>query len=123
MTYIRIAALGLGLLAAAPAAASASQPIAYDTALTALYGSPAPYTGTLELRISAKGLVSGYYLPAGSSGAPLTVTGGTSGSSIWFDIGEDGTYHFSGKLNGGTIAGTAFTADNHVYTLVAKPQR
>ena len=123
MTYIRIAALGLGLLAAAgPRAASASQPTSYDTALTAIYGSPAPYTGKLELRITPGGRVRGYYFPAGTSGGPLTVTGGTSGSAIWFDIGADGTYHFSGKINGGTIAGTAFTPDNQVFTLVAKPR-
>jgi hypothetical protein len=119
---ILAAALGLLALAAAPAI-SATEPTAYATALTQLYGSPAPYTGTLKLTIAENGSVHGYYFPSDGSSWFIPVTGGRNGDRIWFDIGDDGMYRVQGRVHDGTIVGTAFTRDNQQYTFVADPQR
>jgi len=124
-TSLRIIAAVLGLLAltALPAfAISSTTPAQYDTALTALYGSPAPYTGTLKLRVSADGIVRGYYFP---TDGPLfvPVTGGQSGDAIWFDIGDDSMYHVTARVDDGNIVGTAFARDNEQFTFVANLQR
>lgn len=119
---ITAAALGLLLLAGAPALC-APQPTRYATALTAVYGSPAPYTGMLKLTISQDGIVQGYYSPSDGSALFIPVTGGKSGDSIWFDIGNRDTYHVDGRLHHGKIVGTAFARDNRQYTFVANPQR
>lgn len=119
---ILAAALGLLALAGAPAM-SATQPTAYATALTELYGSPAPYTGTLKLTVSENGIVHGFYFPTDGTSLFIPVTGGQNGTSIWFDIGDDGMYRVQGRVHGGTIVGTAFTRDNQQYTFVASPER
>lgn len=121
---LRILAAALGLLALAGAPAiSATQPTAYDTALTELYGSPAPYTGTLKLTVSAGGIVHGFYFPTDGASLFIPVTGGQNGDSIWFDIGDNVLYRVQGRVHDGTIVGTAFTHDNQQYTFVANPQR
>lgn len=118
---ILAAALGLLVISGAPAI-SAVQPTAYNTALTELYGSPAPYTGTLKLTVTG-GIVHGYYFPTDGSSLFIPVTGGQHGDSIWFDIGDDGMYRIQGRVQDGTIVGTAFTRDNQQYTFVANPER
>ncbi len=116
-------ALGLLPLASAPAIA-ASEPTAYATAITAVYGSPSPFTGTLRLSISDSGIVRGYYFSADGSAWFVPVTGGRTGDTIWFDIGADkGMYHVDGRLHDGTIVGTAFGGDNEQYTFVANAQK
>lgn len=124
INHLRILAAAFGLisLAAAPAL-SATQPTAYATALTELYGSPAPYTGTLKLTVSAGGIVRGYYLPSDGGSLFIPVTGGQTGERIWFDIGNNGMYRVQGRVHDGTIVGTAFTQDNQQYTFVASPER
>lgn len=115
------AALGLLQLACVPAL-SAPQPTSYDTALTAVYGSPSPYTGTLKLTVSDAGIVRGYYFSSDGTATFVPVTGGRRGESIWFDIGNRGLYHVEGRLHDGTIVGTAFAGNNEQYTFVANPQ-
>jgi hypothetical protein len=115
-------ALGLLSLACTPAM-SASEPTSYDTALTAVYGSPSPYTGTLKLTVSESGIVRGYYFSSDGTAMFVPVTGGENGNSIWFDIGDGRMYHIDGRVHGGTIVGTAFSSGNEQYTFVARPQR
>lgn len=120
--HLRILAAALGLLALASAPAlSAEQPTAYNTALTELYGSPAPYTGTLKLTVSG-GIVHGFYYPTDGASMLVPVTGGQNGDTIWFDIGDNSMYRVEGRVHDGTIVGTAFTRDNQQYTFVADPQ-
>lgn len=114
-------AFGLLSLACAPAM-SATQPTQYDTALTAMYGSPSPYTGTLKLTISDAGIVHGYYFSSDGSATFVPVTGGRRGESIWFDIGNGDMYHVDGRFHDGAIVGTAFAGNNEQYTFVANPQ-
>jgi hypothetical protein len=121
---IRIFAATLGLLAlAAVPAISATQPTAYATALTELYGSPAPYTGEMRLTVSSDGTIHGYYFPSDGASSFIPVTGGRTGNSIWFDIGDGGMYRVQGRVHDGTIVGTAFTPNNQQYTFVANPER
>jgi hypothetical protein len=115
-------ALGLLSLAFAPAVA-ASTPTQYATALTSIYGSPAPYTGTLKLTISDAGIVRGYYFSSDGSVMFVPVTGGRRGDTIWFDIGNNSMYHVDGRVRDGSIVGTAFAANNEQFTFVAKEQR
>jgi hypothetical protein len=121
--YIRIVAAALGLLALAAAPALCAAPTHYDTALTAVYGSPAPFTGRLELTISNAGIVRGYYFSSDGTLMFVPVTGGQRGDAIWFDIGNNGMYHVDGRLRDGSIVGTAFAANNDQYTFVANVER
>jgi hypothetical protein len=98
------------VLAGVPVASLAMQqsPAAfYDTRLVQEYGSPAPYSGTLQLRISPDNIVNGYYRPDAGLGRFVPVTGGRDGDNIWFDIGESGNLHVTGKFVKGSIVGTA----------------
>ncbi|HLI96977.1 MAG TPA: hypothetical protein VKT72_12950 [Candidatus Baltobacteraceae bacterium] len=120
---LRTAAAAIGLLLAASLpAVSQTQPKQYDTALTELYGSAAPYTGTLKLTVSPDGIVRGYYFPSDGTALFIPVTGGQTGQSIWFDIGNGDMYHVDARVLDGSIIGTAVTHDNAQYTFVAKPE-
>ncbi|HEY9181115.1 MAG TPA: hypothetical protein VIO32_10375 [Candidatus Baltobacteraceae bacterium] len=119
---LTVAAFSLLLPAATPAVA-ASDPTQYATALTAIYGSPSPYTGTLKLTISDAGIVRGYYFSSDGSAAFVPVTGGQRGDTIWFDIGNNGMYHVDGRVRDGSIVGTAFARDDEQFTFVATAQR
>jgi hypothetical protein len=120
--HIRIVAAALGLLLAASVpAVCETQPTQYATALTEIFGSAAPYTGTLRLTVSRDGIVRGYYFPSDGE-LFVPVTGGQTGQSIWFDIGSNGMYHVNANVRDGAIVGVAFTRDNVQYTFVAKPQ-
>jgi len=119
------AAAFVGLLTlAAPAAgvaASASTTQHYSTSMTALYGSPAPYTGSLELTVDPSGIVRGYYFPADMSSMYVPVVGGETGDRIWFDIGNTGIVHIDGRVKNGVIVGTAFDRSNGQFSFVANP--
>ncbi len=110
---------------AVPAAAGAAQDPAvthYATAMTELYGAAGPYSGSLDLRINADGIVNGYYFPADFSSMFVPVIGGRTGDNIWLDIGSSELTHVNARLENGVIVGTAFTnATNNQFTFVAKP--
>ncbi len=102
------AVLALGLSAApvlSSAAAVAPGMSYYTTKFVQVYGSPAPYLGTLQLQISPDNIVSGYYRPDNQSFIP--VTGGRDGKDIWFDIGGSGQARVTARLEGHSIVGSA----------------
>jgi len=72
---------------ALPLAASA-QPTEqhYETAITAVYGSPYPITGRLDLQVFPDGTLRGYYHTTFNK-LYIPVAGGRDGDYIWFDIG------------------------------------
>jgi len=115
------AAFSLLSLAAAPAM-SATEPTSYDTALTSLYGSASPYTGTLRLTVSESGIVRGYYFSSDGTAMYVPVTGGKNGNSIWFDIGDGSMYHVDGRVQNGKIVGSARSGGNEQFSFVADPQ-
>ena len=116
------ASLGLLSLACIPAVATPSQ-TQYATALTSIYGSAAPYTGTLKLTISDAGIVRGYYFSSDGSVMFVPVTGGKRGDTIWFDIGNNSMYHVDARLHDGSIVGTALAANNEQFSFVASVQQ
>ncbi len=123
-TLALAASIGLALCTL-PAAAAADTGLAtahYSTAMTQLYGSSGPYTGALDLRIDAEGIVDGYYFPADFSAMYVPVVGGKTGNSIWLDIGSTAVTHVNARIEAGAIVGTAFTSANAQYTFVATPQ-
>lgn len=123
-TLLRLAAC-VALLTPAvtgSAAAAGQTPVAhFATAMTELYSASGPYTGALDLRVSADGIVNGYYFPADYSSSFVPVVGGKTGNSIWLDIGSAAITHVDGRIENGVIVGTAFTGNNTQYTFVAKP--
>lgn len=124
LTLSLVAALAL-LAPAVPAPVQSAQLpdiTHYATAMTELYGGSGPYSGSLDLRINADGIVNGYYFPADYSSMFVPVVGGKTGDNIWFDIGSTSLTHVTARLENGVIVGTAFTnATNNQFTFVAKP--
>lgn len=119
------AAACTGLLTAAVPvvsnAASAASTSHYSTAMTSLYGSNVPYTGTLDLTVNSDGIIRGYYFPADQSSMFVPVVGGRTGDRIWFDIGNSGSVHVDGRVQAGVIVGTAFDKTNGQFSFVANP--
>jgi hypothetical protein len=118
------AACAAFLTLAAPAVSVAATAVTtqhYTTSITELYGSPAPYSGKLDLRVDPSGIVSGYYFP--DDGALyVPVVGGQSGDRIWLDIGRSGNMHVEGRVQShGVIEGTAFDRAGQ-FRFEAKPQ-
>ncbi|MDQ2680767.1 MAG: hypothetical protein M3Y21_07080 [Candidatus Eremiobacteraeota bacterium] len=97
-------------LIALPMSAHAAQPLSktYSTSLTEQFGSPYPYSGTLQIQVSDDGIVSGYYRPA-DSGSFETVTGGRQGDQIWLNIGQSGDLRVTGNFVKDAIVGSAVT--------------
>lgn len=119
---IAAAALLFGLAATATLADSTPATTHYDTAMTQIYGSIAPYSGTMDLHIDASGIVRGYYHPE-SVTSFIVVTGGVDGKNIWLDIGRDAKIHVSGTLVNGVISGQAINSDDEstIYSFQATP--
>lgn len=78
----------------------------YRTALTELYGSPYPVTGSLELTDNGSGILHGYYRPD-DNGSLIPVTGGRDGAHVWMDFGEAGRIKVDGRFDGTQIVGSA----------------
>jgi len=85
---------------------SADKVVSFNTNITELYGSPAPYQGRLDLRFAEDGTISGYFRPV-DNGSFIPVTGGRNGNDVWFDIGNSGRFHFNGTLDNNSLNGAA----------------
>jgi hypothetical protein len=85
LAALTIGATAVPALADAPADASAAA-LHYDTAITAVYGSPYPIAGKLDISINTEGIVNGYYHNAYQKNF-IQVVGGRDGDYIWFTIG------------------------------------
>lgn len=117
--FFGAAALLYGLAAAsvpaarADASVTAAQPtrVAYATSLTEQFGSPIPWTGTLQLTVSPDGIINGYYRPSGDANL-IEVTGGRTGANLWLDIGTSGDLHVTATMRGARMVGTAFSEDS-----------
>jgi hypothetical protein len=120
------------LAAAAALAVAAAPPIAgaapvtpanvnYNVTFRGMYGpNQFPSEGTLALRTYRNGIVQGFYRPEGI-GDFIPVTGGETGKNIWFDIGNRGAVHVSGKIEHGNIVGSAYANDDVPYRFNAVP--
>jgi hypothetical protein len=76
------------------------------------------FEGTLNLTISADGIVSGWFRDDGRSSL-RTVTGGVEGDQIWLEIGSRQAFHIDGTYRNGVIVGYTHLDQN--YEFEAKP--
>ena len=75
------------------------------------------YDGTLRLTVFPNGIVSGTFQP--SDGGARSVSGGTSGTQIWLDIGGAmRSVHLEGTLKNGVLQATANIPGPDTYTFV-----
>jgi len=124
-TMIRTATTAAGFLAAfalpiaSQAATSSTVPpqrYVFQTRTTESFHA-GEYDGTLRLTIYANGIVSGTFQP--SDGGARSVSGGMSGTHIWFDIGMQRSVHLDGTLKNGVIQAVENIPGPDVYTFVA----
>jgi opacity protein-like surface antigen len=107
---MKSAIAGIALLAAASvapiAASAAAADRTYDVRTRIVEQAPSvgEYDGLLALRVSAGGIVSGYYRPDDNPRF-IPVTGGVSGGKFWIDIGTFAAnpLRFSGTFSAGRI--------------------
>jgi len=121
----------LAVASVAPVAANATAANrTYDIRTRIVEQAPSvgEYDGLLQLRVSADGIVSGYYRPDDNPRF-VPVTGGVSGGRFWIDIGTFATrpLHFSGTFSAGQIDAQAngFIVDDGRLTglnLIGKPE-
>ena len=80
-----------------PSAASAQTTrLHFKTAITQVYGSTYPLTGSLDLQIFPAGTIRGYYHTSYYK-LFIPVAGGRDGDYIWFDIGPSSHRPRSGR--------------------------
>lgn len=91
----------------------------YSTSITQLHGASGPFTGALDLTVSADGIVNGYYFPADGSAMFVQVVGGRNADRVWLDIGTNPIIRVEGRLQNGNITGTAITSGNEPLAFAA----
>ena len=93
--------------------------VVYSTSLQGLNDTTAvPLTGSLHVRISKDGIISGFYRPDYTMDF-TPVTGGVDGDHVWLLIGATSPTRVDGTYANGTIAGTAYTPDHAIYQFAA----
>jgi hypothetical protein len=102
-------------------AASADRHYQLNTRIIAQRPAVGEYDGTMQLNISADGIVQGFYRP--DNGRFVAVTGGISDSTFWLDIGSmnNNPLHFTGTFKDGHIDADAFLRDEN-YVLTSQPK-
>jgi hypothetical protein len=115
------AALVAVLLGAPCAAGAAAAERSYQLQTRIVEKTPGvgEFDGSLQLRVSPAGIVSGYYRPDDNPRF-VPVTGGISGDRFWIEIGTFAAHplQFSGTFSGGKIdaASNQPIVDNGRYT-------
>ncbi len=77
------------------------------------------YAGELTIRVR-DGYVHGTYRPE-SGGRLSTVTGGTDGKHIWFDLATLGGIHVNAAYEGERIVGSGVSHGTHTWVFTATP--
>lgn len=126
-----LAAVLLSAATIIPLAANAESAVrtyAIATRIVEQAPSVGEFAGSLSLRVSADGIVSGYYRPEGN-GRFISVTGGVSGTRLWLEIGAFAARptRFSGTFSQGKIeaySNTPFLDDGRFtgLELIGTPQ-
>ncbi len=111
------------LLAPAPAYAAVTytdRTVVYSTSLQPINQDIAyPVSGSLQIRTSKDGIVSGFYRTDDNISQFIPVSGGINGSNVFLLIGATHPTRVTGTYENGTIVGTAVTAANGVYKFAA----
>ena len=109
--------------APAPAYAAATytdRTVVYSTSLQPINQNIAyPVTGSLHIRTSKDGIVTGFYRTDDNISQFIPVSGGIKGSHVFLFIGATDPTRVTGAFENGTIVGTAITDANHVYKFEA----
>lgn len=87
------------------------QPVNHDLAY--------PETGSLHIKTSADGIVSGFYRSDDNISQFIPVSGGITGSNVFLLIGANAPTRVTGTYDNGTITGTAISANNRVFKFAA----
>lgn len=94
--------------------------VVYSTSLQPINQDIAyPVTGTLHIRTSQDGIVSGFYRTDDNISQFIPVSGGIKGSNVFLLIGASQPTRITGTFKNGTIVGTAVTAANNIYKFAA----
>jgi hypothetical protein len=118
-------ALSVPALVLAPAPASAAvthtdRTVVYSTSLQPINQNIAyPVTGTLHIKTSSDGIVTGFYRTDDNISQFIPVSGGITGSNVFLLIGANHPTRINGTVENGQIVGTAYTASNGVYKFAA----
>jgi hypothetical protein len=109
----------VSMLPIAAGAQTAPQTTHYETAIRAVYGSPYPIAGRLDLESFPNGILRGYYWPQFQK-QYIPVAGGRDASYIWFNVGPSsydlglgagpgGMLHFVGTMSAdGSFSGQVY---------------
>lgn len=94
--------------------------VVYSTSLQPINQNIAyPVTGSLHIKTSEDGIVSGFYRTDDNISQFIPVSGGIHGSNVFLLIGAAHPTRITGTVENGTIVGTAVTAANGVYKFAA----
>jgi hypothetical protein len=116
----RIARVGSLVLALAAIGAGPFPLTRYDVTMTQTDAGPGSIRGTLDLQVSADGIITGFYRDFdGATRRPIAGGRGT-GTTIWFDVGR---LHVTGTLDATGIHGHAFRGSATEYDLEAIPSK
>ena len=111
------------VLAPAPAYAAATytdRTVVYSTSLQPINQNiDYPVTGSLHIRTSKDGIVSGFYRTDDNISQFIPVSGGINGSHVFLLIGANDPTRITGTYENGSIVGTAITGANNVYKFAA----
>lgn len=111
------------VLAPVPAYAAVTytgRTVVYSTSLQPINQNIAyPVSGTLHIRTSNDGIVSGFYRSDDNISQFIPVSGGINGSNVFLLIGATQPTRITGTFENGTIVGTAVTAGNGIYKFAA----
>jgi hypothetical protein len=93
--------------------------IVYSTSMHGLNDSiSVPVSGSLHIKVNKDGILSGYYSPDYATEF-TPVTGGVNGDRVWLQIGAYAPTRVQGTYQNGTITGTAYSPDHHIYAFAA----
>lgn len=111
------------VLAPAPAYAAATytdRTVVYSTSLQPINQNIAyPLTGSLHIKTSKDGIVTGFYRTDDNISQFIPVSGGINGANVFLLIGATSPTRVTGTYKNGAIVGTAYTANNGVYQFAA----
>jgi len=120
MLVMAVPALAFVPATAYAASTYTDRTVVYSTSLQPINQNIAyPLTGSLHIKTSKDGIVSGFYRTDDNISQFIPVSGGINGSSVFLLIGATSPTRVTGTYENGSIVGTAVTASNGVYTFAA----
>jgi hypothetical protein len=119
ISCVALVSMGLFALAGTASAQQQATDLHFTTAIKAVYGSPYPLTGRLDLQVFPSGTIRGFYHTSYYK-LNIPVVGGRDGNYIWLTIGPstvdlglnagpEGRLHIVGSMNNdGSFSGQVY---------------